>query len=101
MIYRFLCTCTVLMVFRIFWLRVATSNGTSYRTKSSYECKIHSYEGRNGHKLSYEFRTMPSYCVVRSYDSLWRFRRTLTLILRSYDDFVRQLVGLSYFRTIA
>ena len=64
--------------------RTTTSNGTSYRTKSSYKCKIHSYDGRNGHKLSYEFRTMPSYCV-RSYDSLWRFRRTFTLILRSYD----------------
>src|SRR5690242_20264591 len=63
--------------------RVPTSNGTSYRTKLSYEYKIHSYDGRNGHN---EFRTMPSYCVVRSYDSLWRFRRTLTLILRSYDS---------------
>src|SRR6185312_14482485 len=69
--------------------RVPTSNGTSYRTKSSYECKIHSYDGRNGHKLSYEFGTMPSYCVVRSYDNLWRFRHTLTLILRSYDSLCR------------
>uniref|UniRef100_A0A914EL84 SSD domain-containing protein n=1 Tax=Acrobeloides nanus TaxID=290746 RepID=A0A914EL84_9BILA len=66
--------------------RVTTSNGTSYRTKSSYECKIHSYDGRNGHKLSYEFRTMPR---TASYD------RTTAC-----GDFVVPLRP-SYFRTIA
>ena len=71
--------------------RVATSTAqaivrkydgpTSYRTKSSYDCKINVKVRRNRHKLSYD--------AVRrnSYDSLSPFRPSYECILHSYDDF--------------
>ena len=52
------------------------------RHKLSYECKIHSYDGRNGHKLSYEFRRT----IIRQ---LMAISNTFTLILRSYDSLCR------------
>uniref|UniRef100_A0A914DBR2 Glucosylceramidase n=1 Tax=Acrobeloides nanus TaxID=290746 RepID=A0A914DBR2_9BILA len=64
--------------------RTTTSNGTSYRTKSSYECKIHSYDRRNGHKLSYEFRRTASYDRTTACGNF-----VVLLVERSYDDFVR------------
>src|SRR3569623_78509 len=55
-------------------------HGHKQRHKLSYECKIHSYDGRNGHKLLYEYDEI-------SYDAIV-LRRTI----------VRQLVGPSYNR---
>src|SRR5690242_12053089 len=56
-----------------------------YRTSVKYTCTTD--EMATSYRTSTtKFRTMPSYCVVRSYDSLWRFHRTFTLILRSYDS---------------
>ena len=71
-------------------LRVPTSYRTNHKQrhkltqaivrKSSYECKIQSYDGRNGHKLSYEYDGSYdeiSYDGRNSYDEPSYFYRTL------------------------
>src|SRR3569833_1417027 len=70
--------------------RVPTSNGTSYRTK------IHLYDGRNGHKLSFEFRTMPSYCIVRQLVAISSYPYVNFTIVRCLSTIACGAVVLSY-----
>jgi hypothetical protein len=81
--------------------RTTTSNGTSYRTKSSYECKIHSYDGRNGHKLSYEYDGSYdeiSYDGRNSYDETSLCRTTVhcRVVRHAVRRLIRHKNALSY-----
>ena len=76
---------------RFFQGRHKLSGPHKQRHKLSYECKIHSYDGRNGYKLSYKFlRTI----VRRSTMALYEIRTI------ACGHFVRR-TSVFYTRTIA